>query len=81
MENTANIIVQYILVGGAFLGALAWVVVKMVRLHRRRGNGCCGCALSENCAKKPLRQNIRLTDSAHKSTSKPGCHEENENME
>lgn len=48
-----NILIQYIIVGLVLLGAVIYIVRKIVALrkHERR-NACCGCALSDKCNKK-----------------------------
>lgn len=53
MELTANLIIQYCIVGLVLLGAVVWIIWKLVGL-RKRGNvkSCCGCALAGSCASK-----------------------------
>ena len=48
-----NIIIQYTVVCLLCLGALIWIVVKMVRSAKgKNSGGCCGCSMSDSCAKR-----------------------------
>lgn len=52
---TVNLIIQYALVGLALIGALVWIVIKLVKLRKmgkEGGDCCCGCSMSQSCGKK-----------------------------
>lgn len=84
MSSSANLIFQYIAVGIIFLGALAWTVVKLIKLNKK-GGACCGCDLANACNKRVLKKTSY--ESCHKqSASKESTdteieHENNKNLE
>lgn len=52
---TTDLIIQYSIVGGIILAALAWIVWKSLRKNKKNsGSSCCGCALEDSCKKKKL---------------------------
>lgn len=53
---TADMIIQYSIVGIVLLAACLWIVWKLFRRQKKEADGCCGCALSENCKKKNLKK-------------------------
>lgn len=59
-----NHAIQYTIVGFIILGALVWIVIKIIRNSKRQNtNGCKGCALSEKC---------NSAESKNKECNKPG---------
>lgn len=59
--------IQYVAVGILILLAIIWIVIKLVKLNRNKGNGaCCGCSLSDVCAdkKKKTAESCEKQDSA-----------------
>lgn len=47
---------QTILIIIIIAGAIGWIIYKLLRSRKDGGvSSCCGCALSETCAKKPLK--------------------------
>ena len=53
-ENfTADLVVQYSIVGLVFLAACVWMIWKIVKRNKRESGGsCCGCGLADHCNKK-----------------------------
>lgn len=47
---SADMIIQYSIVGLILLAACLWIVWKLVRKHKSN-QGCCGCAISDSCKK------------------------------
>lgn len=58
-ELSTNLIIQYILVGLIMLGAVAWMIWKLISARKYGAKSCCGCSLSNACGKKELKSNIR----------------------
>ncbi len=56
---TANLIIQYIIVGLILAGIVVWVGIRLYRIRKRgKIDSCCGCSLSGACGKKNiLRKN------------------------
>lgn len=71
MSDSANLILQYIVVGAILVAVAVWVVCRLIRLKKQgKPDACCGCGLSESCNKKNLKKHIN------------SCRDENnENME
>lgn len=81
MELTANLIIQYCIVGLVLLGAVVWIIWKLVGLRKRSNvKSCCGCALAGSCASKKLRirKPKRETNVIPENYK---CYENNENLE
>ena len=54
-ENlTADLIIQYSIVGLILLAALGWILWKLLRKQKNSKGPCCGCALSDSCKKKKI---------------------------
>ena len=47
---SANMIIQYSLVGIVLLGACVWILIKIFKKNKNKGP-CCGCSLSDTCNK------------------------------
>lgn len=58
-ELSTNLIIQYILVGLIMLGAVAWMIWKLISARKYGAKTCCGCSLSNACSKKELKSNIK----------------------
>lgn len=54
--------VQYIILGIIFLVIAIWLWRKIRCSRRRKNSGCFGCALSETCAKKELKNGAKHSD-------------------
>lgn len=91
MSYSANIIIQYIIVGIALLAVVIWIVRKIIHI-RKSGQvaSCCGCSMAEAC-KKNINSSARMPSDSHAnsklqatSTTKsngPCCHCCQENQE
>lgn len=56
MQLSTNLLIQYILVGAILVGAVVWVIWKMVGLRKNKvsSSSCCGCSLNDCCSKKEI---------------------------
>ena len=53
METSANLIIQYIIVGLILVGVVVWILRKIIILGKRgNAKSCCGCSLANACGKK-----------------------------
>lgn len=53
VNYTADLIIQYSLVGFALLGAFGWILWKLFKKNKNQESGsCCGCGLADTCNKK-----------------------------
>lgn len=68
IPSQSQLMIQYIIVGIIILGALTWVVIRLIKKARNKDNPCCGCSLGETCGKKELK-------------SKFNSHENHKNLE
>lgn len=51
----ADMYFQYGVVALIFLGAVIWTIRKLFFKKPDQSSGCAGCAISKNCARKPLK--------------------------
>lgn len=59
MDNSANTIIQYALVGIILAAIIIWIVWKMIKLRKKGAtlNSCCGCAIADSCRKPEKKIN------------------------
>lgn len=49
---TADMVIQYSLVGLVLLCACVWIIIKIYKSNKKGSLGsCCGCQLSDHCKK------------------------------
>lgn len=71
-HTSANLLIQYILVGVILLAATVWIIWKLIKIKKHGPKSCCGCSLSESCGKKALKTKSKLSgccpshDKSHK---------------
>ena len=54
----SNLLWQYIAVFAITLGAIAWIIYRLVsKKHRNAGSSCCGCSLADTCVSKDKGKN------------------------
>lgn len=71
MDETANLLLQYIIVGLILLGISIFVIIKLFRIKKKGiPSKCCGCSMSDACNAK-LKENCKT----------PPPHEDNKDME
>ena len=70
-----NLTFQYIVVGLILVATAVYIIVKLISLRKKAGNGgsggCCGCALSDTCNPKEIKE----------KPSNKDCHENNKDLE
>ena len=61
LQYTANMIIQYSVVGLALLAACIWIIWKLYRKNKKGASDtCCNCALAEKCEKNKLEKSKPL---------------------
>lgn len=68
LDIDLNIAIQYTLVAIFVVGAIVYMIVRLIR--KRKQPGCCGCALADACA-KPDAKKYRKTRGNEPEPEKP----------
>lgn len=50
-----NLIIQSIIAGLCLAGAVAWIIVKIVKIKRNGAMGCSCCELHNSCATRKMK--------------------------